>query len=254
MCMRTVEREHLLEDRKAGSETRAGDVLQRMRLDIINCALKPGEKLRFEALRTRYAVSFSTLREALSRLAAENLVIAEGQRGFVVAPVSIADLNDLTNVRILIERESLSQSIRGGDDRWEANILATYHRMDKLQQRLGQEYYLSEEWSAVHGEFHYSLVSACASPVLLEIRSKLFERAHRYRRMSSQFRPYWREKAAEHKMIVDATLDRNEEKALALIDQHIRETSENVIEHAGHLFPDLKTVPPKKRKSLTAAE
>ncbi|AVA25682.1 FCD domain-containing protein [Rhizobium sp. NXC24] len=243
-----------MEDQKTGSETRAGDVLQRMRLDIINCVLKPGEKLRFEALRTMYAVSFSTLREALSRLAAENLVIAEGQRGFVVAPVSIADLNDLTNVRVLIEREALVKSIRNGDDRWEGNILATYHRMDKLQQRLGREYYLSEEWSSVHGEFHASLVSACESPVLLEIRSKLFERAHRYRRMSSQFRPYWREKTAEHKMIVDATLARDQEKALSLIDQHIRETSENVIEHAGHLFPDLKRGTPKKRKSLSAAE
>lgn len=244
-----------MEQQKAGSETRAGDVLQRMRLDIINCVLKPGEKLRFEALRNKYAVSFSTLREALSRLAAENLVISEGQRGFIVAPVSIADLNDLTDVRVLIEREALSRSIRFGDDRWEANILSTYHRMDRLQQRLGREYYLSEEWSAVHGEFHFSLVSACGSPTLLEIRSKLFERAHRYRRMSSQFRPQWREKDVEHKQIADAALDRDEEKALRLIDRHIRETTENVIEHAGHLFEDTPVdVARKKRVVPNAAE
>lgn len=224
---------------KSGSETRAGDVLQRMRLDIINCELKPGEKLRFEALKAMYNVSFSTLREALSRLAAENLVVSEGQRGFMVAPVSIADLNDLTDVRVLVEREALSKAIKNGDDRWEANILSTYHRMDKLQQRLGREYYLSEEWSVVHGEFHLSLVGACNSPVLLEIRKKLFERAHRYRRMSSQFRPQWREKDVEHKQIADAALARDEALALKLIDRHIRETSENVIEHAGHLFPDI---------------
>lgn len=221
---------------QTGGETRAGDVLQKMRQDIINCVLKPGEKLRFETLRSLYSVSFSTLREALSRLAAENLVVAEGQRGFVVAPVSIADLNDLTDVRVLVEREALRLAIQKGDDRWEANILSTFHRMDKLQQRLGREYYLSEEWSAVHGEFHSSLVVACNSPNLLEIRKKLFERANRYRRMSSQFRPQWREKDVEHKMIVDATLARDEEAALRLIERHIRETSENVIEHAGHLF------------------
>ncbi|WP_168276885.1 FCD domain-containing protein [Rhizobium leguminosarum] len=243
----------MLENQKAGGETRAGDVLQRMRLDIINCVLKPGEKLRFETLKTLYAVSFSTLREALSRLAAENLVISEGQRGFVVAPVSIADLNDLTNVRVLIEREALGMAIRNGDDRWEANILSTFHRMDKLQQRLGREYYLSEEWSAVHSEFHSALVSACGSPVLLEIRGKLFERAHRYRRMSSQFRPQWREKGAEHKMIADAAVERNAEAALRLIDRHIRETNENVIEHAGHLFPATDTVASGRKRVLTAA-
>ena len=35
---------------KPAGETRAGDVLARMRSDIISCALKPGTKLRFETL------------------------------------------------------------------------------------------------------------------------------------------------------------------------------------------------------------
>lgn len=226
------------EREKNPGETRAGDVLQRMRLDIVSCSLVPGEKLRFEVLRNRYAVSFSTLREALSRLAAENLVVSEGQRGFIVAPVSISDLNDLTNTRVLIEREALRLAIKNGDDRWEANILSTYHRMDRLQNRLGREYYLVEDWGKVHGEFHRSLVEACDSPTLLEIRQNLFERSNRYRRMSSQFRSKWREKTAEHKMIADATIARKEAEALRLIESHIRQTSENVIKHAGHLFPE----------------
>ena len=59
-------------------ETRASDVLQRMRDDILNCQLQPGLKLRFELLRERYGVSFSTLREALARLSAERLVLSTG--------------------------------------------------------------------------------------------------------------------------------------------------------------------------------
>jgi GntR family transcriptional regulator, carbon starvation induced regulator len=224
-------------EKKTG-DTRAGDVLHRMRLDIINCVLKPSQKLRFESLRNLYSVSFSTLREALSTLAAESLVVAEGQRGFIVAPVSIADLNDLTDTRVLIEREALRLAIQNGDDRWEADILSSFHRMDRLQQRLGREYYLVEDWSEVHKEFHQSLVAACNSPSLIRIRQKLFERANRYRRMSSQFRPKWREKDAEHKMIADAAIARDPTKAVHLIERHIRQTSENAIEHAGHLFPE----------------
>lgn len=231
---------------KPKGETRAGDVLQRLREDILGCVLQPGDKLRFEALRDRYEVSFSTLREALSRLAAEQLVVAEGQRGFVVAPVSIADLQDLTNARVLLEREVLRQSIANGDDAWEAGILASYHRMDRLQTRLGDQYYLDPTWSGLHEDFHYALVSACGSPVLLGIRQKLFERAHRYRRMSSQFRTQWRPKDVEHKAIMDAALDRLPE-ALELIEAHIRETTTNVIEFAGHLFED--SAPTKRRVS-----
>lgn len=217
------------------SDTRAGDVLQRLRNDILNCELKPGYKLRFEALRARYEVSFSTLREALARLAAESLVTSQGQRGFVVAPVSIDDLNDLTNARILLERENLRLSMEYGDDAWEADILASYHLMDRLQSRLGDHYYFDADWMELHSNFHNSLVLSSGSPVLLEIRKKLFERANRYRRMSSQFRTEWRPKDIEHKQIMDAVLDRKPE-ALDMIERHIRQTTENVIEFAGHLF------------------
>src|SRR5215475_10127091 len=117
---------------KTGGETLAADVLQRMRTDIVSCVLKPGAKLRFEALRDIYAASFSTLREALSRLVAEGLVIAEDQRGFLVAPVSIDDLNDLTYVRVLVERECIALAVKLGDDAWEANIIGAFHRMDRL--------------------------------------------------------------------------------------------------------------------------
>ncbi|OWU83149.1 GntR family transcriptional regulator [Oceanicola sp. 22II-s10i] len=224
-----------MEQVRQKGETRASDVLQRLRDDILSCELEPGSKLKFEALRERYEVSFSTLREALARLAAESLVTSEGQRGFVVAPVSIEDLQDLTNARVLLERENLRLSMEKGDDAWEAHILATYHRMDRLQNRLGDHYYFDPEWAQLHSGFHHSLVCASGSPVLLEMREKLFERAHRYRRMSSQFRTQWRPKEIEHKAIMDAVLDR-EPVALDLIEQHIRETTDNVITFAGHLF------------------
>lgn len=222
---------------KTKGETRAGDVLQRMRDDILSCKLKPGDKLRFEVLKERYEVSFSTLREALARLSEEGLVLSEGQRGFAVAPVSVADLQDLTNARVLLDRELMRLSMQYGDDAWEAGILASYHRMERLQERLGEHYYFDVEWAALHSKFHWSLVCACRSPLLLEMRQKLFDRAHRYRRMASQFRANWRPKDAEHKAIRDAVLDRSPE-ALDLIERHIRETTENVLRFAGHLFPE----------------
>lgn len=222
---------------KTKGETRAGDVLHRMRDDILSCRLKPGDKLRFEVLKDRYEVSFSTLREALARLSEEGLAISEGQRGFAVAPVSVADLLDLTNARVLLDRELMRLSMQYGDDAWEAGILASYHRMERLQERLGEHYYFDADWAALHSKFHWSLVCACRSPLLLDMRQKLFDRAHRYRRMASQFRTQWRPKDTEHKAIRDAVLDRSAE-ALDLIERHIRETTDNVLVFASRLFPD----------------
>ena len=138
--------------------------------------------------------------------------------------------------RVLVERECIGLAIEHGNDDWEADIIGAFHRMDRLQNRLGPNYYLSGEWGKLHGDFHFSLVAACGSPNLLEIRQKLFERAHRYRHMSSQFRPKWRAKDVEHKMIMDSVIARNTAKAQELIERHIRETTKNVIKHAGHLF------------------
>ncbi|QCK88419.1 FCD domain-containing protein [Phreatobacter aquaticus] len=221
---------------KATEETRAGDVLHRMRLDIISCTLKPGTRLRFEALKELYAVSFSTLREALSRLVAEGLVLSEGQRGFMVAPLYLSDLEDLTNVRVLVDQECISRSIIHGDDDWEAEIMAAFHRMDRLKERLGDHYFLSDEWSVLHGGFHRSLVNACQSPTLLDFRDKLFQRANRYQRMSCQFRTKWRPKDVEHRTLMEAIIARDAVGARSLIERHMRETTENVIQYAGQFL------------------
>lgn len=87
-----------------GPTTLTTQVYGRLRGEIIGGQLKPNEKLRLAALRQRLGVGMSAIREALSRLAAEGLVIAEDQRGFRVSPVSREDLEDLTRVRIEIER------------------------------------------------------------------------------------------------------------------------------------------------------
>ena len=63
-----------------------------LRDDIIEGRLAPGEKLRVEHLKDRYGVGAGTLREAITRVVSDALAVAEGQRGFRVAPISMADL------------------------------------------------------------------------------------------------------------------------------------------------------------------
>ncbi len=65
---------------------------------------------------------------------------------------------------------------------------------------------------------------------------KLFERAHRYRCISPQFRPQWRAKDVEYKMIMDAIAARNPQKTQELIERYIRGTTENVVKFTEHLF------------------
>ena len=93
------------------------EVLRQMREDILCCALKPDQRLRFGELRQRYETSVGTLREALSHLVSEGLARTEAGRGFSVAPVSLADFLDLSELRIYLETRTLADAIHHGTDR-----------------------------------------------------------------------------------------------------------------------------------------
>jgi len=109
---------------------------RQLRRDIIEGRLAPGEKLRVEHLKSYYDVSSGTLREALALLISDSLVVAQGQRGFRVAPMSLADLEDLTRMRILLECEALRESMAQGTDDWEADIVSAFHKLTLAEQRL----------------------------------------------------------------------------------------------------------------------
>lgn len=222
--------------RKEFGKTIAGDITHRLRKEIVSCSLVPGEPLRFDVLRERFGASFTTLREALTALAAEGLVDAQEQRGFRVAPVSQQDLVEVTDARVLIEVELISRSIREGDDDWEIAVISTLHRLRRIEQREPEHPLRDPEWNIAHRQFHHALVSACGSATLLSIRSELYDRAERYRFLSANFRPRPRDKAGEHQAIMQAAISRDLDLALKLIQAHIRTTTENVIKYAGHLL------------------
>ena len=80
-------------------KTLMADVYGRLRRDVLDGELKPGSRLRFEEMKAKYGVGISPLREALTRLAAEKLVILEEHKGFRVAPISAEDLCDILFMR-----------------------------------------------------------------------------------------------------------------------------------------------------------
>src|SRR5690606_30358256 len=96
-------------------------------------SLPPGTKLNIGALEKRYEVSLGAIREALSRLSAEGMVIAESHRGYTVTPVSSAELLDLTRTRVDIEWLCLKNAMQHADVEWESRIVAAAHRMERLQ-------------------------------------------------------------------------------------------------------------------------
>lgn len=200
-----------------------------LRHDVIQGTFAPDSKLKIDVLQSTYGFSSSPLREALSQLVQEGLVRADARRGFRVAPMSVPDFRDIAETRLLIDPAALEKAIEAGDDEWESSVVASYYRLEKVEQRLGDgPVALDDHWSELHKQFHMTLVSACPSERLLQFSSRLFDQAERYRRASALHRRRPRNKSREHEAIKNATLARDADRACELLRNHISRTLQDV--------------------------
>ncbi|MBL0089807.1 MAG: GntR family transcriptional regulator [Ideonella sp.] len=200
-------------------------VYGRLRADIISNRLKQGEKLHLANLQQQYGVSLSVVREALSRLVADGLVVAEEQRGFKVSPISKSDLVDVTRMRIALECMAIEMAMTNGDDAWRATLQRTYDRLRTLVRAKALD-----QWGEAHADFHRSLVSACDSPWLMRFRETLFEQSQRYRSVSiDRSRLPLAAIDREHREILKAVLAGEIQAAKAAITSHFAGTLERAL-------------------------
>jgi GntR family carbon starvation induced transcriptional regulator len=216
----------------SSAQTLTEQVLFRLRDDIVSGKLAASEKLRVQDLSRRYGVGASPLREALSRLTADGLVANESNRGFRVAPVSVADFLDIVDNRRRLESLALEQSIEAGDDAWEGRLIADYHQLRKLEATYRPSSKLNDptfEWERRHRTFHRSLISACPSPWLLHFDWLLVCQFDRYRRLVILNAGTTRPGRQQEEALYNAALARNAKKASQILCKHIDDSASLIL-------------------------
>lgn len=201
----------------------------RMRSDILCGNLRPEAKLRVDQLHAEYGIGINSLREALAKLTMDGLVLTSGKRGFIVKPISLSDLKDITEMRQFLECRALAQAIEHGDLDWEGRIVAAYHKLSRIEQKLNEDQARHGlEWENRNREFHSALISACPSPWLLQFQRIMYNQSQRYRMLSLVETAIPRDATfREHKLILDATLDRDIQRATELLRHHIVKGAED---------------------------
>jgi DNA-binding GntR family transcriptional regulator len=204
---------------------------EELRAELLSCRILPGSRLKNQELCERFSVSVGAIREALSRLTAEGLVVAEPQRGFKAAEISVADLQDLTMVRIEIESLCLRRSIAVGGLDWESRLVAAYHRLSRMPERAPADHSrTNDDWAEAHAGFHAALVGGCDSPWLLRLQSLLYAQSERYRRLSMPLARTARDVDGEHKEILAAALAHDVDRATDLLARHMGATTRILLE------------------------
>ena len=222
---------HTAKDDAANARTLANQAQDLLRRDILSGTLAPGERLRTKELQARYGLGLSPLRESLQRLSAEGMVVNDAQRGFAVAPVSVAELRDLTVARTALESTMLPMAMQLGGADWEGDIVAAFHRLSRTPLPNDPAAMADASlWELRHRSFHHALVAGCGSPWLLRLHGQLVDQSERYRKIRIlhhlESQAQVRDVNAEHQAVMDAVLRRDAAQAVALMTQHLVATSD----------------------------
>lgn len=212
----------------AGPRSLTRAVFADIRAEILAGEYEPGAKLSPRALATKSNVSLSVVREALTRLTEQGLVVAEPQLGFSVVKLDMVDVRDISRLRILIEGAALREAIANADVEYEARVLASHHRLSRTPEWTDSaQQTLTEGWARAHAQLHSALLSASPSPRLRDLAASLRETAELYRRWSGMAsREHGRrDVAGEHRALMEAALDRDADRAVVLLTDHINTTT-----------------------------
>ena len=226
--------------------TRTEQVYEVLRSELLNGVLHPSQKLKMVELTERFGVSQSVVREALTRLTEQGLLVATPQRGFRVRDLSVEDIAELTETRVQVESLALRLAVQRGDLQWETGVLAAHHRLERTPVTRADET-VSEDWSVQHRDFHQALLAGCSNRRLEAVATSLRDSAELYRRW------YWvltddhqRDLAAEHRQLKDLALARDADQAIQVLTGHIDRAPSLLIAYAReHGLDDLNRPAPR---------
>lgn len=226
--------------KSSGKTESAYEVLKR---SILNGAFAPGAPLRVAALSKLHGISATPLREALSRLEENKLVVASPNCGWRVAPVSFDELNDLEDARLSLEQQLLRESIIYGKMEWESDLVAAHHRLMHTPQPIEHDAIADRErWMEAHDSFHIRLIAAGRSTWLKSFHGVTLEQLQRHHQAllfhPDSINPHREGRHSEetldllhlalahehHTKLMQAALDRDQNAARELLNEHVQIT------------------------------
>ena len=212
---------------KSGSGSRPSErssverVYRHTREAILSGTYPPGMPLRLHELAAANSVSLIPVREAIRLLEAEQLVETIPNKGARVARLSLDDVKDAYQTRIVLEVEALRRAYGNLTD----EDLARARRLkDEMMEhfRKGDD----DAGFGLHRQLHFLLYQPSRSKWMLRFIQVLWDHSERYRRLATPLHSNLDEVGEEHVRILDALERRDKQAALRALRQHLHHTSQ----------------------------
>ncbi|KVN49751.1 GntR family transcriptional regulator [Burkholderia territorii] len=198
---------------EARLDSTADAVAASLREMIINGELQAGERLVERDLAERFGISRIPMREAIQRLEREGLLDIFRNRGAVVRMLSASDVQEIYDMRTLLEGDAIYRSVKRLDDE-------TLARAELVHRLLGESN-VSRRQGELNREFHALLYSCCGNERQLKAIAELRSQVERYERLQATLLADTPSFQVEHEAILQACRERNARGARAMTVAHL---------------------------------
>jgi DNA-binding GntR family transcriptional regulator len=186
-----------------------------LRADILSCALEPGREISEAELAERFEVSKTPVREALAKLRAEGFVRTFPRRGYQVVPITLGDMNDLFDVRAILEAGAAELACRrigpGEADRLQRFADVAYERGEPPSLR---------RFVQANRDFHMAIAQASGSERLCALLQRSLDELERFFFLGARLRDINEETRDDHRAIVQVLRAGDPEAARAIMVRH----------------------------------
>jgi DNA-binding GntR family transcriptional regulator len=207
-------------NRKIVRPTTVELVTAAIRQRILSGELAPGEVLRQEALAEELGVSRVPIREAITRLTGEGLLVNVPHKGAYVAELSVEEVQETFDIRLRLEPWIFAEAIPRITEAEIGKAARLVKEMDKADSGL---------WGQLNWRFHETLYLPAQREITLQTLRVLHDRSDRYFRFQVVQVPIREQSHEEHMALIEACRERNAKLGAKLLEQHVKTAAQQIV-------------------------
>ena len=185
---------------------------------IITCVYQPGDVVDEKALCEELNMSRTPVREALNVLAEEEFLDIMPRRAIIVSQISMKDINNIYDLRELLEPDSAAIAVRRCEQYVMNNFLKEFKNSNKLD---------IYQYSILDNKLHMYIAQCTGNHILVKFMDSLMSKTQRIRIISSKYEERRVKGYTEHIDIINSILEGKEDAARNAMKDHLQEARED---------------------------
>ena len=195
------------------NQTIVDKVYDKLKEEIVNLEIELGQRISIKKISEDFGISQTPIREALSRLVKDGLIIYKSRKGYYAIQVTCEDIEEIYDLRKMIECYALEKGIKNIDRNKLKKILQKGIEMQK--EPLKPKKPLA--FRVLDRDLHMTIVNGCLNGMI----HKMYFQIYPLVAISQQLDPFYERSMNEHILLIKEILALNIKKAKENLEKHI---------------------------------